>query len=125
MITWHGLADELIFPNGTIDYYSRVEANDQDVRDYYRFFAAPGVMHCGGGYGPYPGYVFDQLVQWVEHGVVPETLKAVATAVNGTESNLELCPWPLVSSYHGGNTSVASSYHCVKGHGKIQPMAQK
>jgi feruloyl esterase len=114
MITWHGLADQLIFPDGSIDYYSRVENLDPSVRDYYRLFAAPGVMHCGGGLGAFPGFALDQLVQWVEGGAAPGTLQAVGTAANGAMSNLALCLWPLVSAYHGGNTSVASSYSCVE-----------
>lgn len=49
MITWHGLADQLIFPNGTVNYYNKVMATDPKAQDYYRFFEAPGVAHCGGG----------------------------------------------------------------------------
>ncbi|OKL58279.1 hypothetical protein UA08_06753 [Talaromyces atroroseus] len=43
MITWHGLADQLIFPGGTIDYYRKVLGFDDTVHGYYRFFSAPGV----------------------------------------------------------------------------------
>jgi hypothetical protein len=43
MITWHGLADHLIPPNGTVQYYERVMAVDPGARDYYRLFEAPGV----------------------------------------------------------------------------------
>jgi len=52
MITWHGLADPLILPNGTVDYYEKVMAADPGVQDYYRFFEAPGAGHCFGGIGP-------------------------------------------------------------------------
>jgi hypothetical protein len=114
MITWHGFADQLITSESTIDYYSRVQNLDANVRDYYRFFPAPGVMHCGGGLGAFPGFALSQLVQWVESGTAPGTLQAVGVAANGTVSNLALCPWPLVSAYHGGNTSVADSYSCVE-----------
>ncbi|KAF4625408.1 hypothetical protein G7Y89_g12753 [Cudoniella acicularis] len=43
MITWHGLSDPLIFPNGTSQYYDRVLAQDASAKDYYRFFQAPGI----------------------------------------------------------------------------------
>lgn len=66
-----GLADELIPPNGTSDYYARVEHMDPDVRDCYRFFEAPGVGHCGGGNGPVPGNALEALVKWVEEGEGP------------------------------------------------------
>lgn len=114
MITWHGLADQLIFPNNTVDYYGRVETLDSNVRDYYRFFEAPGVRHCIGGKGAFPGNALSQLMEWVEEGVAPEMLQAVGTAENGTVSNLALCQWPLVSKYLGGNTTLASSYKCVQ-----------
>ena len=44
----HGLADELIYPNGTSIYYERVLALDPKAHDFYRVFEAPGVGHCIG-----------------------------------------------------------------------------
>ena len=44
LITWHGLGDQLIFPNGTEDYYKRVAEQVDDVQDFYRYFEAPGVV---------------------------------------------------------------------------------
>src|SRR5206468_1840394 len=82
MITWHGLADELIFPNGTFDYYKRVLDFDPNAADYYRFFPAPGVAHCRGGIGWYPGDSFQSLVDWVENDIVPGTLNG--TTLPGT-----------------------------------------
>ena len=111
MITWHGLSDELIFPKGTDNYYNRVEARDSDVRDYYRYFQAPGVHHCREGSGPIPEDPLSAVVAWVEEGVVPNTLHAVT--LDG-ESNRNLCQYPLVSVYQGGDPKAASSYACQK-----------
>ena len=95
MLTWHGLADNLIPPNGTYQYYERVLAGDPNAGDYYRFFPAPGVTHCGGGVGWYPGDVFQSLVDWVEKGVVPDTLAAKSLPdANGTVREASLCPYP-------------------------------
>ncbi len=55
MITWHGLADELMPPNGTSDHYARAQHMNPDMRDFYQFIEAPGVGFCGGGNGPFPG----------------------------------------------------------------------
>lgn len=44
----HGLADELIFPNGSSNYYERVLELDPKAHDFYRLFEAPGVAHCAG-----------------------------------------------------------------------------
>ncbi|RAH85546.1 feruloyl esterase B precursor [Aspergillus japonicus CBS 114.51] len=108
MITWHGLADPLIFPKGTEHYYRQVQERDPEVRDFYRFFPAPGVHHCSGGEGPVPVDPLSQVVEWVEGGVAPETLSAQA-ADGRTRS---LCPWPLVSMYQGGDVMGARSYTC-------------
>ena len=51
MITYHGLADIVIFPRGTYNYYNRVterEGGLKNVQKFYRFFPYPGNGHCGG-----------------------------------------------------------------------------
>ncbi|KAI9931158.1 hypothetical protein ASPWEDRAFT_34312 [Aspergillus wentii DTO 134E9] len=111
MITWHGLADQLIFPNGTMQYYNRVEDKDSSVRDFYRFFEAPGVEHCRGGNGYVPVDPLDSVVSWVEEGTAPETIAAATT--DGAKHR-NLCPYPLVSVYKGGDEKEASSYECRK-----------
>jgi feruloyl esterase len=70
-IQWHGFADALVTPLGSIDYYRRVVAaqgqNDGKkavsasgtldsralarTQEFYRLFLAPGVGHCAGGPG--------------------------------------------------------------------------
>lgn len=101
LITWHGLADEAIPPNGTIAYYQQVLELDPAAGDFARFFEAPGAAHCYGGQGPTPNGAFSQLVAWVEDGTVPETLVAVDTKGN----TRGLCPFPTVQKYIGGNTT--------------------
>ena len=44
MITWHRLADKLIFPKGTEQYSNRIEAKDSDVQDYYQHFRLLGCI---------------------------------------------------------------------------------
>lgn len=79
------------------------------MRDYYRFFEAPGVQHCGGGAGPVPIDELESVVRWVEEGTAPGTLFSVS-ADGMKEWNL--CPYPLVSAYKGGDPSSASSFVC-------------
>lgn len=111
MITWHGMADPTIMFNGTVDYFQRVLRRDRKARDFYRFYMAPGVAHCGGGAGAAPADPFGQLVKWVEGGVAPDTLPANHT-VNGTEWTRKLCQYPKLSIYKGGNPADADSYAC-------------
>ena len=72
-IQWHGLADPLVTPLGSIEYYQRVVAAQgkagngkkpvgtsgtldnkalAKTQEFYRLFLAPGVGHCAGGPGP-------------------------------------------------------------------------
>lgn len=111
LVTWHGLADQLIFPKGTEKYYNEVEELDSSVRDFYRLFFAPGVQHCEGGNGEIPVDPLESVVNWVEKGIAPETL--LGKTEDGSKSR-KLCPYPLVSVYKGGDSRDASSYACEK-----------
>lgn len=110
MISWHGLADEAIPPNGTVAFYQQVLELDSDAQSYMRLFEAPGVGHCFGGSGAIPNGAFDQLVSWVEDDVYPETLAAVDTSGN----TRDLCAWPLQQVYIGGNTTDSKSFNCTQ-----------
>ncbi|OCL04030.1 tannase and feruloyl esterase [Glonium stellatum] len=116
MITWHGLADQLIFPNGTVNYYERVKremGGATTVDDFYRLFLAPGVAHCVGGNGPAPTSPFDAVVAWVEQGKAPDTLPAKVVDTSGATVTHDICVYPLVSRYDGkGDPKSASSYSC-------------
>lgn len=90
MISLHGLADQIIPPNGSAAAYEEAHRLDPHVGDYFRYYEAPGVAHCSGGPGAIPNAAFDQLVAWVEQGVVPETLRADAR----DGSTRPLCPYP-------------------------------
>jgi pimeloyl-ACP methyl ester carboxylesterase len=120
MITWHGLADRLIQPNSTLDYYQRVSDKFDDVHDFYRFFEAPGVGHCAGGVGAQPVGELEALVKWVEQGVAPDTLSAVNATLYGelpgpgqSLPERNLCAWPKVQTYNGGDPARAESFDCV------------
>ncbi|CEN60317.1 hypothetical protein ASPCAL02758 [Aspergillus calidoustus] len=109
MIAWHGLADEAIPPKGIVSYYGEVLKKDRRAHDFFRFFEAPGVGHCSGGLGPVPNAALDQLVEWVENGAAPDTLRADRGS-NGTERNL--CQYPLQQVYVGGDPSKPASFTC-------------
>lgn len=120
LITWHGLADPLVPPNGTLEYYERVAGEFDDVQDFYRFFEAPGVGHCARGIGAQPVKEVEAMVKWVEQGVAPDTLSAVNATlygeVPGPGQSLpvrNLCAWPKVQTYNGGDPAVAESFDCV------------
>jgi Tannase and feruloyl esterase len=94
MITCHGLADDILSPNGTCYYYQRVLDVDPNAADYYRVFPALGVGHCVGGVGCYPSSSLQSLVDWVENDIVPEILEGTTLPdVKGTVRQALLCPY--------------------------------
>jgi hypothetical protein len=109
LISWHGLADNVIPVLGTATYYQQVLARDPDAHSFARFFEAPGVSHCSGGPGAIPNGAFEQLVAWVEDGVAPDTL----TAVDPSGNTRNLCPYPLRQTYESGDTANPASYSCA------------
>ncbi|KAH9212903.1 Tannase/feruloyl esterase [Leptodontidium sp. 2 PMI_412] len=113
LLTWHGLADQLIPPQSTTEYYQRVASLDPDIGNFFRHFEAPGVHHCGDGVGAFPGNALDSLVSWVENGTAPTILEAVSIPVNGSSSGQNLCLYPLISMYTRGDPTLPSSYECV------------
>ncbi|SCX73205.1 tannase/feruloyl esterase family alpha/beta hydrolase [Variovorax sp. EL159] len=115
LIMLHGLADEVISPNSTIDYYKQLIATvgqaavDQSVR----FYTVPGMGHGTGSFIPN----WDSLAAlegWVEAGLAPATGVAV-DAVAGTYGRTRpLCLFPSWPKYRGsGSLDAAVNYSCV------------
>ena len=116
-IVWHGQADPLIYPQGTIDYYERVErqmGGAARTADFIRLFMAPGVGHCSGGPGPQPAGQLDAVLSWVEEGKSPDTLLTVGRDRSERSSATRpLCPFPLVARYKGsGGTDDSANFVC-------------
>jgi len=118
LLLWHGWWDQLIYPEGTIDYYQRVErqmGGAENTAKFARLFLAPGVGHCAGGPGPQPSGQFDAVVRWVEEGKAPETLTAVRRDPSGaTVRSRPLCRFPMTAIYKGsGSTDDAANFTCA------------
>ncbi|KAJ5983012.1 tannase and feruloyl esterase [Penicillium waksmanii] len=111
MISWHGLADEVIPPNGTTEYYENVLKGDPNAHRFYRSFEAPGVGHCYGGLGPIPNGAMSQLIEWVENDRAPAVLHATKGSNNTAR---DLCPYPLRQKYIGGDSRNSTSFTCIQ-----------
>jgi len=119
-ILWHGWADQLITPEGTVDYYNRVQekmGGAKKTSEFARLFLAPGVGHCGGGAGPSPYGQLDALLSWVEDGKAPAALTAARRDQAGTITRSRpLCQYPSVAKYKGaGSTDDAANFVCSTG----------
>jgi pimeloyl-ACP methyl ester carboxylesterase len=119
MIIWHGEADPLIFPRGTLNYFDRVLAENggaDKAKEFARLFMAPGVGHCGGGDGPAPAGLFDAVVTWVEKGEAPDTVQAIRKRPDGMTLTRPLCAYPKTAKWTGtGSTDEAKNFSCVDG----------
>jgi pimeloyl-ACP methyl ester carboxylesterase len=119
IVMWHGEADQLIFPRGTVNYYERVLSGNgglKHVDDFMRLFLAPGVAHCSGGAGPNPVGTLEAVVNWVENGVAPEMILASRTLPSGMLRTRPLCPYPRTATWTGvGSTDDAANFVCVDG----------
>jgi feruloyl esterase len=118
ILLWHGLADELILPQGTINYYQRVQqamGGAAATDTFARLFLAPGAQHCASAAGPAPADPLAAVATWVTKGQAPTSILATVTdATTGVVTlSRPLCVYPETAYYLGhGSTSVASNFAC-------------
>jgi hypothetical protein len=125
-ITYVGLADQLIYPGGIFNYYSRAIAANGGLaatQSFYRFFPFPGNGHCGGTTNA-PAQtnapvvnatdLFNALVAWVEQGQAPNTITGYNNATHSAATiTRPICKYPDTLTYLGGNQFTASSFTCT------------
>jgi len=115
VIIYHGLADQLIPAEGTIDYYKRVQqrmGGPERTAQFARLFLAPGVDHGFRGRGPTPTGQFEAVIRWVEEGKAPEMLLGERRdANNKVIGTRPLFRYPNVAKYKGrGSTDEAENF---------------
>ena len=118
---YHGLADPIVTPQNTLDYYAAAEkAAGGSVADHFRLFMIPGMDHCGIPTQAGPGITeagFDPLSaleKWAEDGVAPDSMLATKTDKDGRVLwTRPLCAFPKKATYLGaGEIKDAGSYRC-------------
>ncbi|KAF9766948.1 hypothetical protein IL306_000548 [Fusarium sp. DS 682] len=122
VIIWHGLSDQLIYPQDSVKYFREVEkffkhqGRDADLNRFLRLFLAPGVNHCGYGQsaGAVPTDPFGALLAWVEDNKAPNVLEAHTKPDAPDQFSRKICPYPAVAKYKGtGNTHSSKNYICA------------
>ena len=115
LVLWHGWSDAALSALASIRYFEEAERLDPDVRDYFRLFMMPGVLHCGGGPGPAEVNWLTVLTDWVEEGKAPERIVALKRNFDReVVRSRPLCPWPQRAVYDGeGDTDDADSFACA------------
>lgn len=87
LIMTHGLADNMIPPQGSIEYFKQLQKDMGGIKatsKFARLFLFPGLDHGFNGPGAKPVDVLSSLIDWVEEGKAPEYLKAELKDENGT-----------------------------------------
>ncbi len=114
LLLWHGWSDTALSAYKSIDYYEEAEALDPGLRDYFRFFLMPGVLHCAGGPGPDQVDWFSAIADWVERGQAPDRIVASKQDAEGnTTRTRPLCPFPQRAVYLGsGSSDDAANFNC-------------
>jgi len=119
LITYHGLADQIIPERGTSRYFDAVAAelglSVEEVRGFYRYYPVPGMSHCSGGTGGYPTTIFAELVKWVEDGVEPGELPVEFVGPDGARNKRGLCAYPDVSVFDAecGDSTKRECFSCL------------
>lgn len=134
ILTYHGLSDHLIMPQGSLNYFDRLAQRMGGVSrvvEFNRLFFIPGFGHTGsfnltasiGPNGvvtpasavplPQPATgrdeLFNALRQWVEQGVAPERIDLRAASAT---LSLPICAHPAKPVLTGSNPDNAASYTC-------------
>ena len=119
LIMYHGLADVLIPPQGSINYYHRVAdrmGGMASVQDFYRFYLIPGMGHSFGNGTSNPtaapplptnAQLYALLTDWVEKGSAPGAVTAGSAA-----KSRPLCVYPQKAGFTSGDPNQAGSYIC-------------
>ena len=105
LLITHGLADQLIPPQSTIEYYEKVQqrmGGAAQVAQFARLFLVPGVDHGFRGAGPTPAGTQAALIRWVEEGQAPDRLLGEAKDKDGkVRRTRPLFPYPQFAKYSG------------------------
>ncbi|ACS86086.1 tannase/feruloyl esterase family alpha/beta hydrolase [Musicola paradisiaca] len=136
ILIYHGLADEKIMPQGTINYYHRVVAamgGQAAVDPFVRLYLIPGLAHDStlkasssvdpetgrnivSSRVPLPQYLngsdqlFTALRNWVEKGISPST---IGIGSSDGSIHMPLCRYPQHIAYTGsGDVRASGSYRC-------------
>jgi feruloyl esterase len=114
LVLWHGWSDPALTALGSVKYYEQVQARDPNMRDYFRMFMMPGVLHCAGGPGPDTVDWAAVIDNWVDKGQAPDRVVArKMTAGGGASRTRPLCTYPQHAVYKGsGGTDDESSFAC-------------
>ena len=117
ILSYFGWADPALNPMMGVDYYEAVieELGFAETRDFFRLYMVPGMFHCRGGLGVDRIDAMTPLIDWVEHGIIPERIDADRLEDGTSVRSRPVCPYPEVAVYSGsGSIDAAVNFRCGK-----------
>ncbi len=112
LILYHGWEDPALSPLSSIEYYEATEKKDPGIRDYFRLFLLPGVLHCGGGPGPDQVDWIKYIGDWVESGKAPDEIVSLKMEDGKVKMTRPVFPYPRKAIYNGkGDPNEVGSFH--------------
>jgi len=128
VMVYRGVSDAIFSVDDTTTWYNGLRtANRGDASNFARFYRVPGMSHCGLGPATDQFDMLTSLVNWVEKGQAPDSVRAQARgAGNAVGVNPDvppswsatrsrpLCPYPQVARLKAGATDLesADSFSC-------------
>ncbi len=126
MLVIHGNADPVFSVDDTTAWYDTLtRTHGNATGDFVRLFRVPGMSHSRGGPSTDHFDAIDALVAWVENGVAPQRITAMARGpghAGGANAEVPanwsasrrrpLCPYPTLARYVGGDVERAESFAC-------------
>ena len=135
ILHYHGMQDPIITSDNSVRYYDLVSKtmrqSPAQLDQFYRYFRIGGMGHCSAGPGAWKigqstagtsaltsqDNVLMRLVDWVENGAAPETIRGTKyvndTASLGVQFVRDHCRYPRRNVYNGkGDPTQATSWKC-------------
>jgi feruloyl esterase len=115
LVIAHGVSDPVFSILDTVEWWSALNrVSDGHAADFARLFAVPGMNHCAGGPSTDRFDAFGALVDWVEKGVAPDEIIAIAGPGTPWPGRTRpLCAYPAQARFKGvGNLETADSFVC-------------
>ena len=135
IISYHGMADQLIMPQGSIQYFERLSAamgGVAEVQKFNRLYLIPGLGHDGAfnnsaSIDPATGVntlsakvpmpqsatgrdeMFSALRNWVEKNQAPGRIEVSSS---NASISMPICVYPQKAVLTGGDPTQASNYAC-------------
>jgi feruloyl esterase len=117
VIILHGLTDQLIPHEGSVDYYQNVQkqmGGATETAKFARLFLIPGVDHGFHGPGAAPSlmHMIYPLVEWVEEGKAPDQILGESRDASGKVIRTRpIFPYPQTARYTGtGDPNEAKNF---------------